>query len=413
MEYKVTMPILSDTMDKGKIIKWYVKEGDFVKKGDKLCEVESDKAVMDIESFEEGVVKKVLANEGDEVKVKSTIAIIETMENGKWKMENERSEPDHLKSDEGKTEKHKSDTPENKENLQKTDIDSLISSIINTPSKTKKISGSASPAAKKKAAEYEIDIEELQNKGEIPKPAHLKDIDEVIINKYFTPKAAKLIKEYSLDINDFKLDHKIRSDEVLSYIKQNSIPKITKLTPNQIAVIKNVENSIKKPTFLVFEEINITKKEGIKLTAQIIKALSLAMQKNPLTRSILKENKLLTYPASNISVAVSRDDGLFMCVIKNAEEKSLEEINEWLKEIKTKKLTIEDLSGSTFGISNLGMFGIESFTALINDKDVGIAAFGKEKEGVMKVTFTFDHRILNGVEAAKFINDFKEEIKNV
>ena len=408
MEYKVTMPILSDTMDKGKIIKWYVKEGDFVKKGDKLCEVESDKAVMDIESFEEGVVKKILANEGDEVEVKSVIAIIE---NGELRIENETKNSEKLKNNEKEYEKK--ENLEKPDNFKETDLDELISSIIDIPSKTQKISGSASPAAKKKAAEYEIDIEELQNKGEIPKPAHLKDIDEVIIKKYFTPKAARLIKEYGLDINEFKLNHKIRSDEVLSYIKQNSIPKITKLTPNQIAVIKNVENSIKKPTFLVFEEINIAKKEGIKLTAQIIKALSLAMQKNPLTRSILKENKLLTYPASNISVAVSRDNGLFMCVIKNAEEKSLEEINKWLKEIKTKKLTIEDLSGSTFGISNPGMFGIESFTALINDKDAGIAAFGKENEGIMKVTFTFDHRILNGVEAAKFINDFKEEIKNV
>ena len=399
MEYKVIMPILSDTMDKGKIVKWLVKVGDYVKKETPIVEVESDKATMQVEAGVEGVVKKILASAGDEVPVKSVIAIIEPVKSEKLKVKNEKK--DNQLKENKKIQKEKKEI----------NIDDIINSIISQPQYTKK--GSASPAAKKKAAEYEIYIEELQNKGEIPKPAHLKDIDEVIIKKYFTPKAARLIKEYGLDINEFKLNHKIRSDEVLSYIKQNSIPKITKLTPNQIAVIKNVENSIKKPTFLVFEEINITKKEGIKLTAQIIKALSLAMQKNPLTRSILKENKLLTYPASNISVAVSRDDGLFMCVIKNAEEKSLEEINEWLKEIKTKKLTIEDLSGSTFGISNLGMFGIESFTALINDKDVGIAAFGKEKEGVMKVTFTFDHRILNGVEAAKFINDFKEEIKNV
>jgi len=399
MEYKVIMPILSDTMDKGKIVKWYVKEGDFVKKGDKLCEVESDKAIMDIESFEEGVVKKILASAGDEVPVKSIIAIIEPVKSEKLKVKNEKK--DNQSKENKKIQKEKKEI----------NIDDIINSIVSQPQYTEK--GSASPAAKKKAAEYEIDIEELQNKGEIPKPAHLKDIDKVIIKKYFTPKAAKLIKEYSLDINEFKLNHKIRSDEVLSYIKQNSIPKITKLTPNQIAVIKNVENSIKKPTFFIFEEINIAKKEGIKLTALIIKALSLAMQKNPLTRSVLKENKLLTYPASNISVAVNRDDGLYMCVIKNAEDKTLEEINEWLKEIKTKRLTIEDLSGSTFGISNLGMFGIERFTALINDKDAGIGAFGKMNEGEIKVTFTIDHRILNGVEAAKFVNYFKKEIQNV
>jgi len=163
----------------------------------------------------------------------------------------------------------------------------------------------------------------------------------------------------------------------------------------------------------MFEEIEITKKENIKITAILIKAMGLAMQSNPLTRSILKENKLLTYPASNISIAVAREDGLYMCVIKNVEEKSLEDINNWLKEIKTKRLTIEDLSGSTFGISNLGMFGVNRFSALINSNDAGIAAFGKLENEKIKVTFTIDHRILNGVEAAKFVNDFKKNLKEI
>jgi pyruvate dehydrogenase E2 component (dihydrolipoamide acetyltransferase) len=195
-------------------------------------------------------------------------------------------------------------------------------------------------------------------------------------------------------------------------IKTQNIPKISKLTPNQLAVIKNLENSLKKPSFFMFETIEIQKGE-YKLTAYLIKALANAMQKNPLTRSVLKENELLTYPTSNISVAVQREDGLFMCVIKNAEEKSLKEINEWLKEIKNKKLTIEDLSGSTFGISNLGMFGVDRFSALINDKDSGIAAFGAMRDNKINVTFTFDHRIINGVDAAVFVKDFKEECKNV
>jgi pyruvate dehydrogenase E2 component (dihydrolipoamide acetyltransferase) len=401
MEYKVTMPILSDTMDKGKITKWYVKVGDIVKKGDKLCEVESDKATMDIESFVDGKVKKTVVKEGDEVPVKSVIAIIETMENGKLKMANkEKKEPEN--------EKPKPKQPEEKKEI---DLDDIINSIISKPKS--EIKGTASPAAKKEAARFGIDIEKLQEKNEIPKPAHIKDIEEHIISRYFTPKAAKLLKEYNINYNTFKLDHKIDSTEVINYIKQNNIPKISTLTPNQKAVVKTLENSLTKPVFFIFEEIEITKKEGIKITAQIIKALANAMQKNPLSRSILKDGNLLTYPVSNISVAVSREDGLFMCVIKNAEEKTLQEINEWLKEIKTKKLSIEDLTGSTFGISNLGMFNIESFTAVINDKDAGIAAFGKLRENKIKTAFTIDHRILNGVEAAMFVNDFKEEIKNV
>ncbi|GAX87442.1 pyruvate dehydrogenase E2 component [Lebetimonas natsushimae] len=409
MEYKVTMPILSDTMDKGKIIKWYVKEGDFVKKGNKLVEVESDKATMDIESFVNGKVKKILAGVGEEVPVKSVIAVIETeaKNNEKLKVKSEKDNV-KLKMENGKLKNEKlKKAPEKKEEI---DIDKLISEL--TSSTEKSISGNASPAAKQKAKKFNIDIEKLQNENALAKPAHEKDIDEYLINRYFTKKAAKLIKEYNIDIENFKLNHKIRENEVLNYIKENNIAKITKLSPNQLAVVKNVENSITKPTFFMFDEISLQKGE-YKLTAYLIKALANTMQKNPLTRSILKENKLLTYPSSNISVAVARDDGLFMCVIKNAEDKSLAEINDWLKEIKTKRLTIEDLTGSTFGLSNLGMFKVKRFTALINDKDAGIMAVGSLIDGKMKVTFTFDHRIINGTQAAKFVNDLKVEIKEI
>jgi pyruvate dehydrogenase E2 component (dihydrolipoamide acetyltransferase) len=346
-----------------------------------------------------------LAKEGEEVPVKSVIAIIDTNakenENVREKQKSEeKKEKPQIEEIEKKTQ----------ENESKIDIDKLISELTSTTKK--EVTGNASPAAKQKAKKFNIDIEKLQIKNILPKPAHEKDIDEYLLNHYFTKKAIKLIKEYNIKISEFNLNHKINSNEILKYIKINNIPKITSLTANQLAVIKNVENAITKPTFFMFDEITLKKGE-YKLSAYLIKALANAMQKNPLTRSILKDNKLLTYPTSNISVAVSRDNGLFMCVIKNAEEKSLSEINEWLKEIKTKRLTIEDLSGSTFGLSNLGMFNVKKFTALINDKDSGIMAVGSLIDGKMKVSFTFDHRIINGVNAAKFVNDFKAEIKEI
>ncbi len=401
MEYKVVMPVLSDTMDKGKLVKWYVSEGDFVNEGDKIAEVESDKATMDIQTFKSGVVKKLLAKEGDEVAVKSVIAIIEEgRKKEKGKMEEEESSKSQVTSS-------KLSTPHSPLPTQHTSTHSPINPSSPLPK------GSASPAAKEKAKEYNIDIENLQKQGNLPTPAHESDIKEYILKRYFTPAALKLLKEYQIDENNFKLEHKISKDEVLNYIKENNIPKISPLTPNQKAVIKTVENAITKPTYFIFDEIEVTKKEGIKLTAILLKALANAMQKNPLTRSILKDDKLLIYPTSNISVAVARDNGLYMCVIKNVENKSLEEINEWLKEIKTKRLTLEDLSGSTFGISNLGMFNVKRFSALINSNDTGIAAFGSFIDGKIKVTFTLDHRILNGVDGAKFVNNLKKEIKNV
>jgi pyruvate dehydrogenase E2 component (dihydrolipoamide acetyltransferase) len=402
MEYKVTMPILSDTMDKGKLVKWRVKEGDAVKEGQVIAEVESDKATMEVQSFVNGTVKKLLVKEGEEVPVKTPIAIIETDAGDTSKSEKRQT----------KRETQKTLTQKTKKQKEEVDIEEIINSVLS--SGVSKPQGVASPAAKKTAKEIGIDIEELQKNGELPKPAHEKDVKELLLKRYFTPKALKTLKDYGLNPEVFKFDHKIFYEEVMEYIIKNDIPKTTKLTPNQLAVIKTVENALSKPTYLLFDKIVIKRREGIKVTAQIIKALANAMQKNPLTRSVLKEDKLLTYPSSNISVAVSRDDGLFMCVIKNAQNKSLEEITEWLKEIKTKKLNIEDLSGSTFGISNLGMFGVQRFTALINQNDCAIAAFGAmDENGKIKVTFTIDHRILNGVDAAKFAKDFKEECKNV
>ena len=125
MEYKVTMPILSDTMDKGKLIKWYVKAGDYVKKGDKLCEVESDKATMDIESFVDGVVKEILVKEGEEVPVKSVIAIIETTKQAQTQIQ-----PQPQKTPK-ETKKEEIDI----------DIDEIINEVLQKPI------GSASPAA--------------------------------------------------------------------------------------------------------------------------------------------------------------------------------------------------------------------------------------------------------------------------
>ena len=374
MSYEITMPVLSDTMDKGVLVKWHKKEGDYVKKGEVIAEVESDKAVLEIESFYDGYIH-LLANEGDEIEVKKTIAIIDDKPTLKTKPKIST-----------KTETKKKTIKKEKKSLKK---------------EIKKIKG-ASPLAKKLAKQYKIDISNL------PTPIHEKDIKEYLLNRYFTPKAKKLVLEYNI-FDEFDLNHKIDSNEVLEYIKQNNIPKKVKLSPNQQAVIKNVEKAIQKPTFRIFEEVTLPKTD-YKLTTIFIKALSNTMIKHPKSRT---NEEFLEYPTSNISIAVNKDDGLYMVVLKNIENLSLEEINNFLKEVKTKRLTIKDLKGSTFGISNLGMFGVDSFDSLINDKDSGILSIGTNKNGKIKLIFTFDHRIFNGVEAALFVKDFKEEFNKI
>ena len=411
MDYKINMPILSDTMEKGKLIKWHVKEGDVVKKGDVIAEVESDKAIMEIQTFKDGVVKKLLAKEGEEIPVKEPIAVIEVEVEEK----EISKEAEKVKSGEGEKEisgeAEKEKRKEEKEIREKEEkIPKILEEILEPHIK---VSGIASAAAKKEAQKANIDIEKLQKENILPKPAHLKDIEEEVLKRYFTPKAIKLLKEYNLGKDNFVLDHKIGSEEVKEYIKKNNIPKILKLSKNRLAVIKNVEISSKKPFYYIFETFNIKKYEGYKLTSLLLKTIGDVMQSHPLSRAALDGDSYKIYPHSNISVAVAKDDELYMVVCKNVEEKSLDEIDEWVRSIKDKKYTIDDLSGSTFGISNLGMFGIKSFTALINQKDSGIAAFGRLEDDKIEVSFTFDHRIFNGVDAAKFVSDLKEKFSEI
>ena len=229
---------------------------------------------------------------------------------------------------------------------------------------------------------------------------------EKILNKYFTPKAKKLAIEYNIT-DEFEFNKKLSYQDVLNYIKQNNIPKTSKITANQQAVIKNLQNSITKPTFRIYDEIEI-EPSNYKITTLLLKRLANTMKNHPLSKAIIKDDNFLTFESINISTAVDREDGLYMMVLKNVDELSLDEIEEWLKNVKTKRITISDLNNSTFGVSNLGMFGIESFDSLINKNDNGIISFGAMKDNKIKITATFDHRIWNGVKAAKFIQEFKE-----
>jgi len=421
MDYNITMPQLSDSMSEGKLVEWKVQEGQEVKSGDVIADIESDKAVIEVQTFKDGVVKKLLLKEGDEAKVGSVIAIIDTDKSSVKSSEEVQKEPVVKKSDEkqskkeesAKQEKSLSQPPKTKINEDKEDIIDFLFENDKTTQTKPLVEGVSTPVAKQKAQSLGIDIKKLQDEGKLPVPSFEKDIDEAAKDRYFTAKAKKLFDEYALELSDFKLNHKINVDEVEKYIEQQDIPKKVKLTTNQKSVINTVTNSWKRPVYHIFEEVTLQKKEGIKVTANILKALANSMQKYPFSRSVLQNDTLYIYPNSNISVALSRGKELYMVVLKNVQHLSLKDINSWLKEIKTKKLTSEDVRGSTFGISNLGMFKIDSFDALINANDAGIAAFGAIDNGKMKVTFTFDHRIVNGAVAAQFVMDFKEELKNV
>ena len=404
MEYKITMPQLTDTMETGKIVRWLKKEGDYVQENEPVVEVETDKAVMEVPSFRSGILKKIFVEEGEEVPVGTQIAVIETdVEKGKEKSSHKEEISKDIK------EKHK----ESKEEIEK----KVLEQIKQEEEKIELPESSASPSAKKLAKELGIDIKKYQEQGLLPVPAHEKDIKELFYKNFFTKEALEILQKYNLSLEEVVKQikkEKISKKDILKFIQNNNIPQIVPISDVQKRVIENLQRSISIPVFHIYEEIktgNIPDIEGITLTVWLIKILGDTMQNHYRTRAKLEGDIYKVYPNSNICVAIAVEEELFVPVIKNVNLKSLKEIADDLNKLKEKakqrKLTLEDLTGSTFSLSNLGMFNILSFDAIIPPERVGIVAIGTEIRGKTKITFSFDHRIINGREAAIFVDEFK------
>ncbi|SNZ03438.1 pyruvate dehydrogenase E2 component (dihydrolipoamide acetyltransferase) [Persephonella hydrogeniphila] len=410
MEYKVVMPQLTDTMEEGKIVRWLKKEGDYVKKDEPLVEIESDKAVMEVPSMREGVLIKILAEEGEELPVGSPIAVIETeVEKAKGKI----GKPVEVE----KTTKQEAKKEEKKE--KKIEIAEVK---VENVEEIKLPEGTASPAARKLAAQLGLDLKELQEKGELPSPAHENDIKSYFYKKFFTKQALQILDEFGLEPETVYKEinkKKISKDDLLNYIKQKNIPKVGKPSDIQSILIKNLSKSAQIPVYHIthrFDVSQILKDERFTLTTYLIKIVGDVMQNHPRVRTIYKNGEYYTYPASNISVAIAVDEELFNPTIKNVEDKSLSEIYAELKELKekssNKRLTVEDIQGATFSISNLGMFGVIQFDAIIPPFHSGIVGIGTAIKGVITATFTFDHRVINGAQAAQFVVDIEKRIND-
>ena len=431
MAYEIVMPQLSDSMEEGKLISWKVHEGDFVKKGDVIAEVESDKAIMEVQSFKEGKVTALKVKEGESVPVGTVIAEIETEvsqsdTSPSQKAEKAVHETPATNQETTKEEAQPQQTEKPKPEPKTTQLSkpathsSILDEILgfdeeyvpDTP--TPHTTGTASPKAKILAQKYNIDIEKLQKEGKLPTPVHEKEIEAYYRKHLFTPKALKLIELYHLDPTLFETGKKHDSSDILNYIKTHDIPLPKPIEPFQKALIKAVETSAQKPTYYLFDTIDISelkKHKKYTFTVSLLKLFAKALMLHEAFRSTLKENSIVTYPNASIALAVAHENYLYMPVFKDINLKTEAEIAKELETFETKAKTgtmrSEDMEGSTFAISNLGMFGIERFTAMINKNDSAIAAIGSAKESQLSVTLTLDHRLINGAQAAQFIQTLK------
>ena len=440
MAYSIVMPQLSDSMEEGKLISWKVKEGDRVHRGDVIAEVESDKAIMEVQSFKNGTVKSLKVHEGESVPVGAVIAEIETEDNTEreeTKQSTPQSEPKTEVTPEPKKEKPpkpkqeqkpeaKTETkpqhtppPQPQKSEKIASHTSLIDEILGFSKSTENIhhqvAGEASPKARALAARYDLDIEVLQEAGKLPTPAHEKDIERYRLEHYFTPKALKLLQTYKLDPSLFPPQKKYDSDDILAYIQAHDIPLPKTIEPFQKALIQTVENAAKKPVFHIYDTIDashILSHKSHTVTVWLIKLFAEAMMAHEQFRSILKEDSIILYPNASISVAVAHGSYLYMPVFKDANRMTAAEIQKQLEAYEQKAesgtMRASDMEGSTFGISNLGMLGIERFDAMINRHDSAIAAIGRGEEKRMSITLTLDHRLINGYQAAEFMQTLKK-----
>ena len=413
----VYMPKLSDTMTEGVVAAWNKKVGEEVKEGEILAEIETDKATMEFESFYDGVLLHIGVETGSTAPVNSVLAIIgskdediaEILKNADT---GEKSEETPVPVEENKVEVPAVDsTPEPK----KTDVPTPEPVAPNSPSSNDKIF--ASPLAKKLAREKGIDLNTIQGSGDNGRIIK-RDIEHYIP---FTPAApAAQFSAAPAGTESYR-------DETVSQMRKTIARRLadSKFTAPHFYLTLDIDmdNAIaSRKAMNAMEDVKVS------FNDMVVKAVAHSLKKNPNVNSAWMGDFIRRNEHVHIGVAVAVEDGLLVPVIKFADTKGLmqisAEVKDFAQKAKDKKLQPSDWEGNTFTISNLGMFGIESFTAIVNPPDSCILAIGGIKQvpvvkdgalvpgNVMKVTLSCDHRVVDGATGAAFLQDFKKFLEN-
>ena len=420
----INMPRLSDTMEEGTLAKWFKKVGDTVKEGEILAEIETDKATMEFESFYDGVLLHIGIDEGSTAPVDSIIAIIGSKGEDISKIINNdtpavKEEPTPAVKEEPTPVVKEEPTPVVKEEptpAVKEEPTPVVKEEVKADS-TISISNDRiliSPLAKKLANEKGIDISAIKGSGD----------------------NGRIIKR---DIDSFKPSNYSQFTQPRPHLKESSYE--TQNSTMRKAIAKRLADSkFSAPHYylnielemdnIISFRIQFIQTQNIKISFNdiIAKAVSLSLAKHPKVNSRWYDDKIIYNEHVHLGVAVAVDDGLIVPVVKFSNSKDLPQINSEIKDFaeraKNKKLTPSEIEGSTFTISNLGMFGIESFTSIINQPNSAILSIGaivqkpivKNNEVVvgntMKLTLACDHRTVDGATGSLFLKTLKEYIEN-
>ncbi|MEN9313216.1 MAG: hypothetical protein RIT42_1322 [Bacteroidota bacterium] len=399
----VRLPKMSDTMTEGVIVKWNYKVGDSVKSGDILAEVETDKATMDMEVYAKGTILHLALNEGDATPVDSIIAVVGNP--GEDFQSLLGSAPAAPAPAAAVVEAAPVATPEAPAAQTVTPSPAPVASSNDERLK-------ASPLAKKLAEEKGIDINQIQGSGENGRIVK-KDIET------FTPAASSKATATVAVASGTESFHEVN----VSQMRKTIAARLGESKFSAPHFYLTLEINMDKAT-QAREQMNTVSDVKISMNDLVIKAAAAALRKNPNINSSWLGTKIRYNHHIHIGVAMAVEDGLLVPVVRFADNKSLSqissEVKEYGKKAKEKKLQPQDWTGNTFTISNLGMFGIDEFTAIINPPDACILAVGTVKDTVgvvngeikpvktMKVTLSCDHRVVDGAMGAQFLKTLKE-----
>ena len=405
MATKIQMPKLSDTMSEGTILKWRYKEGDKVKQGDVLVEIESDKADMELEAYDSGILRKIFVPEGSKAAIGAPIAIIADAGEDISALEQEApaaKKPAALQP-----------TPENRTPAQTTQPAQAPQS--QSPPLRDDGRVKASPLARKIASARQIDLRMIPGTG--PQGRVVKrDLDNAAPTG--TASSFPTIRSFV---------NRPTQDVPLSPIRKTIAKRMTesKQTVPQFYVTMEVDM---EPVMAFRAQLNTV--EGVKIgfTDILVKACASALMRHPQVNATFLGEASRQYGFAHISVAVALDEGLVTPVLRHCEQKGIEQIAAELRDLveraRNRKLKPDEYSGGTFTISNLGMFGVDDFIAIVNPPEGSILAVGAIVEKpvarngqvavgpTMKITLSSDHRIIDGAVAARFLQELQQLLEH-
>ena len=443
---EVNMPRLSDTMEEGTIARWLKKAGDEIKKGDILAEIETDKATMDLESYDAGVLEKILVQEGETAPIGQVVAIIGSGKdggNGQAEQKQEQPTPSPTRT----ADREKEAAPQAAEtNVKETQAppaaegEAQPRKASRQDERQEQMEGpessdgtliKSSPLARRMAQEHNIDLRQIHGTGPGGRIVR-DDIEDILEQQRATPAPQpQAPTEESPAPSSTQVT--VAPDEEVSTLSRMQMIIARRLTESKQTI----------PHFYVSSEVDMTGtlamrqifnagagEDGVKVSVNdlIVKACALALEKFPEVNTSFKDGQFVRHKHINVGIAVDVPAGLVVPVVRDANIKGVRSIARESKALIEKaragKLSTADLDGGTFSVSNLGMMDVTDFIAVINPPQAGILAIASTRKqfvpidgqpvirDLMSMTMSSDHRILYGATVARFLQEVKRLLQN-